>query len=300
MRTQQEPNLKAWEIEDADSQIFFSLGRDKYDNRPASGIAEDWQDFCSIFETYRSPRKGLIYVAAPFGNDRRRCNDNCLPHRFAALDLDGAVRGFMSDEMFAEICFQMSRWRGLRYETFSSTQGDRRARFILELDSEVSREDGMRLRGVIRSLMPKYGNWDMSCDNPAQPLYMPPIGVNVIRFGDEPVCVTKELALAPPLKTYSSRPKIVEDWKTTLVLRTLDRLNMYIREKGNGWHVIICPWCHEHTDGRVEAAYYEPSEKNGVGGFKCLHAHCKERTIAHLLRFVESEMVKGVKHDLKA
>jgi energy-coupling factor transporter ATP-binding protein EcfA2 len=55
-----------------------------------------------------------------------------------------------------------------------------------------------------------------------------------------------------------------------------------------GKHDITCPWVVEHTSeidhGTV---YYEPSEENkSLGGFKCQHGHCANRTIVDLRAFL--------------
>lgn len=50
---------------------------------------------------------------------------------------------------------------------------------------------------------------------------------------------------------------------------------------------ITCPWCDEHT-GQVDdgASYIEPCKDYPMGGFKCFHGHCSERTLKDLINFL--------------
>jgi Family of unknown function (DUF5906) len=47
------------------------------------------------------------------------------------------------------------------------------------------------------------------------------------------------------------------------------------RTGDGGWHLVACPWDHEHTPGRA------PDDRTAVypgGGFKCFHGHCANRS----------------------
>lgn len=62
------------------------------------------------------------------------------------------------------------------------------------------------------------------------------------------------------------------------------------RESHGGWHDIVCPWVHTHTD-RAESgtALREPSAANNwAGGFCCHHGHCEARTIADVYRWARA------------
>jgi len=53
-------------------------------------------------------------------------------------------------------------------------------------------------------------------------------------------------------------------------------------------HKVICPWAHLHSDGRAEAALFEPSNENNLAwGFKCLHGHCAGRGIKDIYRLMK-------------
>lgn len=273
--------------------IEYSIGKNMYDNHPTTGMVRDFEAFADVFERVRAPRKGSFYIAPAFINDGRRCNLNCRPHRFAGFDLDGGVTGILEDDQFAEICLQMAAWRGFRYETASSTHGNRRARFILELDRLVSREDGLKIRLFIRDLMPKYGSWDRSCDNPAQPLFMPGLDTKIVRFGDSPLPVNDVLSLIPPPRPTSIRRSMHSIIKGSM-LSLLKSLGFWQSELNGQMHRINCPWADEHSDGRSEAFYFEPSDLNGfAGGFHCFHGHCQHRNIRHLIHRLDSEGSKN-------
>lgn len=272
--------------------IEYSIGRTTYDNFPKPGMARSFEEFIEIFERVRAPRKGTFYIGPAFDNDGRRCNANCKPHRFIGFDLDGGSSGNLEDDQYAEICLQMAAWRGFRYETSSSNHGNRRARFILELDRPVSREEGLRLRQFIRGLMPTYGNWDKACDNPAQPLYMPGSDALIVRFGFDPLHVDEALALIPPPQKLVFR-HLSRRSNGDGVLNKLRAHGYWQAELSNGAHRIHCPWSDEHSDGRTEAFFFEPGEANGLaGGFHCFHSHCQHRNIGHLIHRLGCSEVK--------
>ena len=84
--------------------------------------------------------------------------------------------------------------------------------------------------------------------------------------------------LLPDLRE-TAKPRLGSDE----VIDALGRCDLYLRNGGNGKHIISCPWRAQHTDGRTEAAYFE-AHTNGYAGaaFKCQHAHCISRTIEDL------------------
>lgn len=77
------------------------------------------------------------------------------------------------------------------------------------------------------------------------------------------------------------------------VIAALKEGGLYKRDSGSGKHEITCPWVHEHTEGVDSGTtYFAPDEAHPVGGFKCHHGHCAERTIYTLLDNL------GVEHSL--
>ena len=102
-----------------------------------------------------------------------------------------------------------------------------------------------------------------------------------------------------------SRAREKTNWKEQFRgdLYTLDivalatKLGIYgqeIREGEDGHvkHSIQCPWTDEHTPGPEWASKDSStvifSVENQMPGFKCLHAHCQDRTIRDFLEFAEA------------
>ncbi len=287
------------------SNLFrFSFGADKFDVMPAQCASPDWSDFCRVFDDTRAPKKGMYQITAPMGGDGRRCKANALPRNWIAFDLDGGMvdgkEQPLTDDAFDVIRGTFAALgQGLTYETASSTTGARRARFVLSLDAEVPRDTAQRLCVYLEGLLPPGGYWDGSVYRAEQPLFLPPEGVEVIRFGDQPLSVEETLGMIrpPPAPKVWTPPQRTGRQSVAygLILPALQQLGLYIKHKGAGQHDILCPWGNEHSDGRYEAAYFEPSGSNGgMGGFKCLHSHCEHRHIGHLLTFVEQ--CAGVRH----
>lgn len=281
----------------------FSFGQNKYDNYPAQCSCADFDEFASVFDETRAPRKGMYQITAAMGGDGRRCKDNAMPRNWIAFDLDGALEhgkcGPLADDLFAEIRMAFAEMGlGLTYETASSAPGARRARFVLALDAAIPREPAKRLCEFIQGLLPAGGYWDESVYKAEQPLYLPPQGVQVVRFGFEPISVEEALGMCPPPKVRQYTPRTpVLDEMASLALGALSEMGMVIKHDGEK-SIIVCPWANEHTDGRPEAAYFAPSDANGgIGGFCCLHSHCSHRNIGHLLKFIEDfALAQEVRH----
>jgi hypothetical protein len=59
-----------------------------------------------------------------------------------------------------------------------------------------------------------------------------------------------------------------------------------VHGKPGAWD-IFCPWRGAHTKGEGGTAYFEPHTNGYAGpGFKCLHAHCVDKTIRELKAFL--------------
>ncbi len=77
------------------------------------------------------------------------------------------------------------------------------------------------------------------------------------------------------------------DQENPIIAALKDR-GLYKTPLGSGKFDITCPWVHEHTGGIDQGtAYFEPDDNHPIGGFSCLHAHCKHRNIRHLLHHLE-------------
>lgn len=93
----------------------------------------------------------------------------------------------------------------------------------------------------------------------------------------------KETAPRMKGKTFKA-PDRLADW----LLQT----NRVIKSGAQGELYIVCPWCDQHTthSGDQETAYF-PIGSNGYaqGGFKCLHAHCANRTLDDFRQWAKSQ-----------
>jgi hypothetical protein len=74
--------------------------------------------------------------------------------------------------------------------------------------------------------------------------------------------------------------------KDNKVIAALIARGLYKKDLGSGKHDITCPWVNEHT-GQLDdgAVYFESSEENSFGGFKCHHSHGDKYHIRNLLEF---------------
>jgi hypothetical protein len=72
------------------------------------------------------------------------------------------------------------------------------------------------------------------------------------------------------------------------VVAALKNKGLYKTPLGSGKIDITCPWVNQHTDATNQGtAYFEPDDNYPIGGFNCLHAHCKHRGIKDLLEYLE-------------
>jgi hypothetical protein len=74
------------------------------------------------------------------------------------------------------------------------------------------------------------------------------------------------------------------------LMRTIGVAGLYLETLGDGWHAIVCPWVHTHTDrAETGSAVREPCDENRwAGGFRCHHGHCDGRRIGDLYRWAEA------------
>lgn len=107
----------------------------------------------------------------------------------------------------------------------------------------------------------------------------------------------------PPVKKRASKPA---DWQgdydgdnwrcnysgdlsTLDIIELVEREDMYVREVGNGWHAVLCPWRDEHTTG--ETAAILPGDEDNWPGWNCYHAHCQDRKLEDLLAWFGRDKV---------
>lgn len=66
--------------------------------------------------------------------------------------------------------------------------------------------------------------------------------------------------------------------KTNPVVDALIAKGLHLKDEGEGFHRLTCPWAEEHPTGAsCEAGYLEPSWGNPIGRFRCSHVHPDKR-----------------------
>ena len=67
------------------------------------------------------------------------------------------------------------------------------------------------------------------------------------------------------------------------IVTSLKERGLYKRTIAPGIHDITCPWVDEHTGPDNGAAFFEPSSRYPLGGFKCHHSHGDRYKLKDLL-----------------
>lgn len=180
--------------------LYFSLGKNKFDNTPDQRCAENFDAFEYAITANRSNRKGEIYFCAGMqcarhpdlarypGKANYRLALLAQPRRFICFDHDG----YESPEIFQILMSDLRVFRGFAYTTWSSTPASPRARIVLELDREVARTEGINLcEAFDQMLLALYGaaaiKTDASVYRAEQPCYSPGWGAELYRFTGTPL-----------------------------------------------------------------------------------------------------------------
>jgi hypothetical protein len=96
--------------------------------------------------------------------------------------------------------------------------------------------------------------------------------------------------VAPSIQADDGDPVLLPKPEKHPVLVQLRARGLYKKLLGGTKHDITCPWVCEHTDSTDGGtAYFDPDDAYPIGGFKCLHGHCAERSIKDLLAYLEVE-----------
>jgi hypothetical protein len=97
---------------------------------------------------------------------------------------------------------------------------------------------------------------------------------------------------------YKDNVTKLASWDGSLRTRTAQTMAVIANAKpqrDDGGYNIRCPWEAAHTtpSNATSTVYYPPDEKYGAGGyFKCMHAHCQERTAQDLDDWVAAHVAK--------
>ena len=270
----------------------YSLGRNKFDNKPAQCSAETLHDFARDVLRHRARNKANAgFVCARFGDDGHRRAANALPCSWLPLDVDGIDPG-----VFVEWRLHCTRYRGFGWPTARSTPEAPRERVIIELSEPVDRAQGIGLGSLImRDVAKNFGTSvriDKCTFRADQPCYLPLVGAEPFFLLGDPLDVPTWIAQAPPAPPppppLTAEVALLADARMRWFVGVLGQ-HGYLRsllpnERG---YAMRCPWEPEHTSpdapNSTATVLLFPSEANGWrGGFKCLHTHCEHRGLRDL------------------
>ena len=198
--------------------VKFSYGTAANDAHPKTITADSFAEWYELINGWRQPSKGLGYVCAPF-RDGHRCADSALPTRVLPLDLDR-----IDADVLPELQDWLGDFSGVGWPTHSSTPDAPRARSMLLLDREVSRDElrkiGSAFRAEIGRLFGERVKVDEAVFRAEQPCYLPPVGVQVeAYFGDELVADEWLARVAAEEPTGEGH---VEDFARAIALREVN------------------------------------------------------------------------------
>ena len=176
--------------------IRYSSGVNKFDNLPEQLVANDFDDFMDKVLAKRSPRKGKTYFCSAFSHgphdkpqehphdNHYRLATHAETKRFLTLDFDG----FRDITAFNQTFAAIEVFSGFGYTTWSHKHDAPRARAVLELDREITREEGIKLGEAFEDDLIKViglgtAVFDKSVYRAEQPVYGPPPLAHTFRFG---------------------------------------------------------------------------------------------------------------------
>ena len=190
-------------------EITFSVGKNKFDNRPKQLSVRDFSEFKEVINKHRSLKKGETYFASAFSKGEHknsdkypdvahyRCKELALPRAFIAFDFDWVN----SPETYQQLLGFLTKYQGFGYETWSHTPSNPRARAILALSREVNAEESVIVcKQIQKTIELNIGlgkiKFDESVYKLEQPIYTPPKNATFYDFDGEVVDVEKNLSQA--------------------------------------------------------------------------------------------------------
>lgn len=239
--------------------IHYSRGSKTEDNTPTQRVADDFAQFRDLVLSDQAAEKGRQWIAGPCaiapadelhikgghdGSFKRaigkphRCMACVRPRRFFSIDLDKVE----SDEALADLqgWLTFANVSAFGWTTHSHKPDKIRARFIIEADRDMDRDECMRASSALRNringalggpdALDRFG-FDDSMDRPEQPIYLPPKVGERWTYEGVPVCVDELLESAPaPRKapaTVTGQP--VSQFDSGQVIET--ERHSYIRKR---------------------------------------------------------------------
>jgi hypothetical protein len=188
-------------------EIKYSLGKNNYDNQPIQLVADNFNEFVEAILNKRSHAKGEIYFCSQFkrgphkdrlkypNDGNYRCSEYAEPKRFASLDFDG----FKDVHAFDKTMIALKDFSGFGYTTWSHKADAPRARAVLELNREVTRDEGIKLGEAIEAfLIQVVGSGEIVFDEcvyrAEQPVYGPPLDADIYKFNGDVLNVDELLS----------------------------------------------------------------------------------------------------------
>jgi hypothetical protein len=273
--------------------IVYSLGRNRWDNRPEQRAANTLREFAADVLGRRARDKASAgYVCAGFGNDGHRRAANVLPRPFVALDVDGIDASALPDYRM-----RLMGWQGFGWPTASSTPEAPRERVIVMLSEPLPRDECMRVgKLIVQDIEDEFGaavRIDPCTLRGEQPCFLALQGAQPFFLLGEPLDVREWLAQAPalPAPPPPATADAIEmaDARMRWIVGVLGDAGLLVKPLDNGrGYAMACPWQREHTTadppGSTATALLFPAEANGWrGGFACLHGHCRHRRLTDLV-----------------
>lgn len=178
-----------------DQKIHYSLGVNKFDNRPLQLVSENFNSFERKILSTRSLEKGRTFFTAGFTNGAHTNLDKypeeahyrlkrlALPRRFMPMDFDG----FATVAAYQDLFLFLNKYRGFGYETWSHTLYAPRARAVLELSRPVVADESLQLGLMLeQEIIDEIGGglikFDKSVYQLEQPIYVAPENANAYVF----------------------------------------------------------------------------------------------------------------------
>jgi len=202
----------------------YSRGTNKYDNRPAQIEVNNFDEFADAIASDKSASKGLTYICsalaegmhygrpdANLGNDHWRLKNYGLDRKYLAFDFDG----FDSPKIFDDVCIYLSSFNCLIYTTASHTDESPRARAFIELNREISSQEGEALGAAAQNEIESVIGiekivFDPSVYRATQPIYTPPTTSKIIRHHGVPLNVDEILKKFPQDRSDKSKDGLQE------------------------------------------------------------------------------------------
>lgn len=207
----------------AASEFKYSIGIDKYDNTPEQLVAKDFDAFVTDVLARRSNMKGKTYFCSAFrfgshsdlskypnaGNYRSTTSTE--PRRFLPIDFDG----FRNPAAFADAFKYLERHKGFGYTTWSHTEMAPRARAVLELDREVSRDEGVLVgeafeAQMINALGVNFATFDPCVYRGEQPVYGAPQNATIFKFDGKVIEADQLLAFLVPQEPKPNKQSTID------------------------------------------------------------------------------------------